>query len=266
MWDEDTDLLTSLDRWEHTPEWSLTSKLLISKHQQVQLLEAATVLVKMTGEKKEGEATPPESTKDSPSDVESAASPDASAYSEQGDRQSSADTTPPPMAEGLGFRNQRHSSVGNYSRSYQSAPWAGSLPHGNGFGHARNPSDTRPPSSGVHNTSQEDMDLAAGLARMSGSLGSNQGSNGVVMLADAPPVPALPAQYRDQQAGSFGGSYMNSFPGRQPESFTRGAVQGEDVQMGGNTDSVADEDDFDMQTRGVRSDEEDDGVFGKMEE
>ncbi|KAF8418861.1 hypothetical protein EV426DRAFT_308323 [Tirmania nivea] len=33
--------------WEHTPEWSLTSKLLISKHQQVQLLEAASILVSM---------------------------------------------------------------------------------------------------------------------------------------------------------------------------------------------------------------------------
>lgn len=31
--------------WEHTPEWRMTSKLLISKHQQVQLLEAASILV-----------------------------------------------------------------------------------------------------------------------------------------------------------------------------------------------------------------------------
>ncbi|ODQ63192.1 hypothetical protein NADFUDRAFT_44108 [Nadsonia fulvescens var. elongata DSM 6958] len=31
--------------WEHTPEWNVTSKLLISKHQQVQLLEAASILV-----------------------------------------------------------------------------------------------------------------------------------------------------------------------------------------------------------------------------
>lgn len=33
--------------WEHTPEWNVTSKLLISKHQQVQLLEAASILVSM---------------------------------------------------------------------------------------------------------------------------------------------------------------------------------------------------------------------------
>ncbi|KAK9453448.1 hypothetical protein V1511DRAFT_76864 [Dipodascopsis uninucleata] len=36
--------------WEHTPEWTMTSKLLISKHQQVQLLEAASILVSMTEE------------------------------------------------------------------------------------------------------------------------------------------------------------------------------------------------------------------------
>lgn len=33
--------------WEHTPEWNMTKKLLISKHQQVQLLEAASILVSM---------------------------------------------------------------------------------------------------------------------------------------------------------------------------------------------------------------------------
>lgn len=33
--------------WEHTPEWRMTKKLLISKHQQVQLLEAASILVNM---------------------------------------------------------------------------------------------------------------------------------------------------------------------------------------------------------------------------
>jgi len=37
----------SKHRWEHSPHWSQTSKLLISKHQQVQLLEAAQILVHM---------------------------------------------------------------------------------------------------------------------------------------------------------------------------------------------------------------------------
>ncbi|KAK6465514.1 C2H2 zinc finger domain-containing protein [Scheffersomyces coipomensis] len=33
--------------WEHTPEWNVTKRLSISKHQQVQLLEAASILVGM---------------------------------------------------------------------------------------------------------------------------------------------------------------------------------------------------------------------------
>ncbi|CCE86325.1 Piso0_004808 [Millerozyma farinosa CBS 7064] len=33
--------------WEHTPEWNMTKRLSISKHQQVQLLEAASILVGM---------------------------------------------------------------------------------------------------------------------------------------------------------------------------------------------------------------------------
>lgn len=35
----------SKHRWEHSPHWTSSSKLLLSKHQQVQLLEAATILV-----------------------------------------------------------------------------------------------------------------------------------------------------------------------------------------------------------------------------
>ncbi|GMF47517.1 unnamed protein product [[Candida] boidinii] len=42
--------ITSLAKhlWEHTPEWNMTKKLSISKHQQVQLLEAASILCGMT--------------------------------------------------------------------------------------------------------------------------------------------------------------------------------------------------------------------------
>ncbi|OZJ01999.1 hypothetical protein BZG36_04727 [Bifiguratus adelaidae] len=37
----------SKHRWEHSEEWGLASKFLLSKHQQVQLLEAAAILVNM---------------------------------------------------------------------------------------------------------------------------------------------------------------------------------------------------------------------------
>ena len=40
-------IVADSNRWEHSPHWSQTSKLLISKHQQVQLLEAAQILVHM---------------------------------------------------------------------------------------------------------------------------------------------------------------------------------------------------------------------------
>lgn len=34
-------------RWEHSEQWEITSKLLLTKHQQVQMLEAAAILVSM---------------------------------------------------------------------------------------------------------------------------------------------------------------------------------------------------------------------------
>ncbi|KAI8147317.1 hypothetical protein BJV82DRAFT_595090 [Fennellomyces sp. T-0311] len=37
----------SKHRWEHSDEWELTSKLLLTKHQQVQMLEAAAILVSL---------------------------------------------------------------------------------------------------------------------------------------------------------------------------------------------------------------------------
>lgn len=52
--------------WEHTPEWNVTKKLLISKHQQVQLLEAASILVGMNDKHApvfEDDRTPPHSFK-----------------------------------------------------------------------------------------------------------------------------------------------------------------------------------------------------------
>lgn len=261
-------------RWEHTPEWSYTSKLLISKHQQVQLLEAASVLVTMNGT--EASTTPPDSTKGFASDPESA-SPAASGYSDQAERQSSADTTPPPTSEGLlfggSYRSKRHSSMGGLSRSYQSAPFSGSLapssvPYENGFGHSRQYSgEHRPSSSGINTTGEEDRDLAAAVELLSCSFGSNSGSRGTVTLpADAPPVPPVPAQYLDHATPLVSASFINSFPSRQPESFTRGVFGREgDVKMDEQMDSGMEDDDSDRHSR-ARSDEDDDGVFGRMEE
>ncbi|KAI8373028.1 uncharacterized protein BYT42DRAFT_606851 [Radiomyces spectabilis] len=46
-------------RWEHSDEWELTSKLLLTKHQQVQMLEAAAILVSMDGSRKSPHPVPP---------------------------------------------------------------------------------------------------------------------------------------------------------------------------------------------------------------
>jgi len=121
-------------------------------------------------------------------------------------------------------------------------------------------------SSGRNATGQDDRDLAAAVELLSCSFGSNPSSRTVHLPTDAPPVPPLPAQYLDQALA--GTSFINSYPSRAPESFTRGAPRSElaDVKMeDGGAGSVDDDEDDDMQSR-ARSDEDDDGVFGKMEE
>jgi len=239
----------------------------------VQLLEAASVLVNMNNEPSTGH-TPPDSARDFPSDQDSA-SPGASGFSEQQDR-SSADTTPPPHSDVLGAGNasyrtfaKRHSSGSGFSRSYQSAPYAGSaagsIPNSSGFGHFRQLSqDHRPTSSGKNATGQDDQDLAAAVELLSCSFGSNGGSRTVHLPADAPPVPPLPAQYLDHALA--GTSFINSFPSGAPESFTRGELRRDDVKMEESGGSVMDDDDDDDMRSRARSDEDDDGVFGRMEE
>ncbi|OAA73934.1 Zinc finger domain-containing protein, C2H2-type [Cordyceps fumosorosea ARSEF 2679] len=256
--------------WEHTPEWSLTSKLLISKHQQVQLLEAASVLVAMNGPNQEPEVvTPPDSARDFTSEPESA-SPTASGYSEHQERHSSADTTPPPVGEHLGFnglayREKRLSGGSGIAQSLRSPPLypehlSSSVPHAQW-------NTGRRPSLGPAGTGNEDRDLAAAVELLSCSFGSNGGHDVVGVAADAPPVPPVPEQYRDQARSFSTAGFLNSFPARQPESFTRGEFRrgSHDVKMEDSGESAADEDDLESRAR-ARSDEDDDGVFGRMEE
>lgn len=298
-------------RWEHTPEWALTSKLLISKHQQVQLLEAASVLVTMNhspdGEDANAAATPPDSTRDSASD-EDPASPSASGFSYQHDSRSSVDTTPPPtqmdstmnidgvkreplssypsppQAPSMGHMSfsQRFGQPGgaaNVARSYQSGLPAGNTGAGFGFGHQRQVSrdNLRPPSSGENVTGQEDNELAAAVELLSCSFNSGAGDANTVTPGsvqgrgqNVPPVPPVPAQYLGQSATPLGDtSFINSFPSRAPESFTRGdrhrSIIVDDVKMEGSGDSVMGDDEEDTRSR-ARSDDDDDGVFGRMEE
>ncbi|KAI9803668.1 MAG: hypothetical protein M1833_000580 [Piccolia ochrophora] len=270
--------------WEHTPEWSYTSKLLISKHQQVQLLEAASVLVAMNQDD-----IPSDLNKDANSD-QSSASPAASGSSGMRGDVSSTDTTPPPQSDehtsgafslrgSRSGRSKRHSGNGSgYSRSYQSAPQTGlsasSAPSATaGFGQFHYLStDSRPSTSGAVPTSQQDDDeagLAAAVELLSCSFGTPR-SGPVTLPHDVPPVPPLPARYMGtNQSNVFG----NSVPGLKSKRTGRPSapylaqVDG-DVRMNGDDTSAGEDDENDHRffSKVGPSDEEDDGVFGRMEE
>lgn len=220
--------------------------------------------------------TPPDSAKDFQSDQESA-SPAASG-SEQHDGTSSADTTPPPQADifntyssgSYSSKHKRYSSGQSFSRSYQSAPSANLLNSGSvpstAFGHYRQPSrEARPLSSGV-SRNHEDDGLAAAVELLSCSFGSTGTPRTipVTLPEDAPPVPNIPAQYLSQS--NFSGTTLTpSQHPRQTESYTRHRVRlDEDVKME-DEESVVDDEDYDRRSR-ARSDEDDEGVFGRMEE
>ena len=275
------------DRWEHTPEWSYTSKLLISKHQQVQLLEAASVLVTMN----QDPDTPPDSAKDLGSD-HSSASPAASGSSGLRGDMSSTDTTPPPQTEeqalaSASARGSRHgrskrysSNASSYSRSYQSAP-SNSLPAGSfplescGFGHARHLSaEQRPASAGVALAGQRDEDeagLAAAVGLLSCSFGTPT-SRPVTLPADVPPVPPLPARFMGTNGNNLSGSTATPSSHQAPKDPSseyghQYISRDRDTKMDDSEESAA-EDEYDDQrsTSRGRSDEDDDGVFGRMEE
>lgn len=219
--------------------------------------------------------TPPESAKDAQSDQDSA-SPAASGSSEPEVVTSSTDTTPPPQADAFNAyagsyssKHHRYHSGNSFSRSYQSAPSrnslsAASVPNGSAFGHYRHQSfERRPLSSGIsHN--EEDEGLAAAVELLSCSFGSagTPKTGPVTLPEDAPPVPHIPEQYL---SGSIFAD-MSLNPGlRQAESYTRHQIlHEEDVKMEESEESIADEDEDHHSP--ARSDEDDDGVFGRMEE
>lgn len=173
--------------WEHTDEWQYTSKLLISKHQQVQLLEAASVLMGMN---KDG--TPV-------NDSDNSSSPAASGSSERDDGPSSAETTPPPQGDRDSKRFSNTSSSA-YSRSYQSVFSSGSVPADLGFGHTRqwSASSNRPLTANTSiaesYTDQAPEDMTAAMNLLSCSYGTPK-SGPTSRGDDIPPVPPLPEKY-----------------------------------------------------------------------
>ncbi|KAG2026844.1 hypothetical protein GB937_001634 [Aspergillus fischeri] len=280
--------------WEHDPAWAITSKLLISKHQQVQLLEAASVLVNMN---QNGPSEGAEAESD-----QSSASPDTS--SELRDGISSAETTPPPMDEddedeedmemsGMPvFPNKRY-SVGNvsahFSHSYQSVPsssFNGDAPlHSPAFSYFRHSSiDTRPSTAEAKLHEDDEADLAAAIGLC--NFGTPR-TGPVPMSPGIPPVPPLPSRYLDQSngTGSISQSLDPAATANANSSLTESTpniflsvsynpslsykVSDEREVKMGDADRVQRQNrnaDVDFSNRPAHADDDDDGVFGRMEE
>ncbi|MCJ1399489.1 hypothetical protein MMC11_002691 [Xylographa trunciseda] len=268
--------------WEHTPEWSYTSKLLISKHQQVQLLEAAQVLVTMN----QDAALPAESVKASDSDDSSASPvPFMSSEPDDDDDVSSVETTPPPTSEHADFtsydevrkekRYSNNSSV--FSRSYQSAPSTSfapsSVPTAASYGSFHQVGYQRRPSTSGNSTfgpgaSEEEAALAAAveLCHFNGTP-----RTGPTQMDDIPPVPPLPARYASHNANRpvSGAGYLGFQDLGLPPPLTHRISDERSSKVPNNIPQPADDDEEYFDQRSVsrgRSDEDDDGVFGRMEE
>lgn len=222
------------------------------------MLEAASVLVTMNAD-----GTAVESD-------HSSASPAASGSSDpRDDGMSSADTTPPPdanvpySATRPEFVKRLSNNSSAYSQSYSSVfsdSTSGGRPY---VSHYRQWStDGRPTTSGTSVTGSyrdddEQADLAAAVGLLSCSFGTPK-SGPVMLPADIPPVPPLPAKYSGQKLDTLSGSTSTLTP--QPQrSYSHPGNR--DVDM----DDRSMADDAEHYHR-MRNYEEEEGVFGKMEE
>lgn len=221
---------------------------------------------------------PTESTKDSD---HSSASPAASGSSDlRDDDLSSTDTTPPPHADYRYAHSKRYSATSSaYSQSYQSGGsiFSESAPNGYGFlSHSRQwSSDGRPTTSGTSVAGsiyddEEQADLAAAVGLLSCSYGTpKSGPNR--LPPDVPPVPPLPARFQDKRSEQLSGSANTLTAATQPSLPGHGhphlAHEARDVDMGeDDDDTFADDDDYDSKLRArIHIDEDEDGMFGRME-
>lgn len=225
----------------------------------MQLLEAASVLVAMNHDAPDSDTSSP------------AASGSSDLHS---DGMSSTHTSPPPQLEeesGVdAFDSSRmdpskrfssNSSV--YSHSYQSSSiLSESAPASRPYmSHYRQWSaDNRPTTSGTSvagsYTDEEHADLAAAVGLLSCSFGTPK-SGPVLLPADVPPVPPLPAQFLGQKADHLSGSTITGLR-REYDSYLR-ERKTEDIEM-------MEEDDDYHHSPARRSDDDEEGMFGKMEE
>lgn len=233
--------------------------------------------------------------------VISSASPDAS--SEVRDGLSSAETTPPPLDEqeedddfemsGMPANWTKRPSIGNasaaFSRSYQSitsSSYNGSAPlHSPAFSHFRKSSvDTRPSTADTRLNEEDEADLAAAIGLC--NFGTPR-TGPVSMTPDVPPVPPLPARYldsgshpsnqslglghsgpindairRDSNAELFLSASLNpslSYKVSDERGVRTSEIKTNETRHRRNAD-------VDFGSRRAPADDDDDGVFGQMEE
>ena len=215
-------------RWEHDPAWAYTSKLLISKHQQVQLLEAARVLYTMTSD---SPPTRPESMNIEQSEA-SSASPIFSGESELQDDISSVETTPPPTSD-AGYpvpEAKRYSTGSNgFSRSYRSIPsssWAESVISPGLPPHRLSGADFRPTTSGT-----DDGGLAAAAELLNFGTPRTKATS---MGSDVPPVPPLPQQYQSYSAKLSGSTAIYNPLHMHPPALTQQISDERNFRVGDN--------------------------------
>ncbi|KAK5958704.1 hypothetical protein OHC33_000547 [Knufia fluminis] len=197
--------------WEHDPAWAVTSKLLISKHQQVQLLEAASVLCNMNTETT-AELPDMDVPHIDPSEA-SSASPLYSGSSEMQDEVSSVETTPPPMSDEYHVPDLKRYSAGStgFSRSYRSAAsssFVDSVLSPALFPQRLSGVDFRPTTSGT-----DDGNLAAATAGLNFS---GTPKTKPSLGNDIPPVPPLPEQYQSYSKSASLNNMHNPFHVQTP--------------------------------------------------
>ena len=206
--------------WEHSPHWQYTSKLMISKHQQVQLLEAASVLVTMNGD-------------GPPNDSDNSSSPAFSGSSARDDDLSSAATTPPPQADN-GYRDPKRYSGNSsaYSRSYQSVFSEDMFSHHRQWSNSSNRPSTAHTSIAETYRDEDPQDLAAAVGLLSCSYGTPK-SGPTGMPSDIPPVPPLPEKYALEFSNYRGGRedvIMDDDDSSEGEIHSRRAPQYEEEE------------------------------------
>ena len=234
-------------------------------------------------------SAPPDSAKTNDSD-HSSSSPAASGSSElHDDDYSSAETTPPPISEQVhnpdGYsmgKPKRHSSTSSaFSRSYQSAPSSllpgGQIPSmgislGNSYQamQQRRPSTSSAAAFNCAATDEEEASLVAAVESLC-SFGTPR-SGPVHLPLDVPPVPPLPARFIGQNNNRLSGNNTMSLLqpdfGMPPPPLSHRISDERDVKMDMNRHSNNTDDDEDYDIRSAshgRSDEDDDGVFGRTE-